>query len=157
MSLLSDGMNLLGGGPAQFIAIVLALLTTATLVFTAVMTYRGRVDAASASSEATAANKAVNNRGKSEPVIYDMVRDTHQAVMRMSDKVDELVGWKAGYEGSALTDGAAVERLVNKVDRLGDRLNGVQADVVKYGCPGKTGMGERDPNCILLDREPQKR
>lgn len=119
-------MNLMDTA-AFHVETIVALITLAGVMLTGIWAYSAR-------NSSHAANRAVNNRGSNAPIIYDMVRDTHERVKDISNKVDELSKWKAGFEGSSLTDGAAVERLVTKVDKI-------ENDIIKYGCPVATNNG----------------
>jgi hypothetical protein len=114
---------------------VVALITLAGTLFTAIVALASAV-------WASQANKAVNNRGTGEPIIYDMVKETR-------DKVVVMENWKHDYEGGSLDTGEKVEKFVSKVDKIAercgdvnDKLEDIKKDVRKYGCPVK--LGERN-------------
>jgi hypothetical protein len=90
------------------------------------------------------ANKAVNGRPKGEPVLWNMVRDIQWKVERLAERTEEQGQWMAGYHGSSLPDAAAVERLVSKVDAVGEIVEAMPKAV---GCPLKTGEMKSKEDC----------
>ena len=79
-----------------------------------------------------------------------MVRDIHGEVHNLAAKVDNVTEFKNAYKGSPLSDGAAVQRLVDKVDDCGTEIKLLKKDVFRYGCPSKTG-GEMPADCIKYE------
>ena len=113
-------------------ATIVALFTFCGMAVTAIWAFLGK-------REATQANRAVNHQAKGSPTLYELVRETRDDVRGTRDKVDALEQFRDGYAGSSLPDGAAVERLVGKVDAIAIDVAYLKADVKKYGCPVKTG------------------
>jgi hypothetical protein len=102
--------------------------------------------------EAKAANKAVNGRPASDPILYDMVRDIHENQSALIPKVDKACSFIDGYSGSELPNAASVNELVSNVkelkrgqDRMEKNYETLKQDVFKYGCPVKTGETKTHP------------
>jgi hypothetical protein len=103
--------------------------------------------------EAKAANKAVNGRPASDPILYDMVRDIHKNQSDLIPKVDKACSFIDGYSGSELPNAASVNDLVSNVKelnlsqrRLEENCKELRRDVFKYGCPVKTGESKNYPS-----------
>jgi len=96
--------------------------------------------------EMGAVNRAVNNRAPNEPILYDLVKSTH-------DKVHEIEQWKAQYQGGPLDTGAKANEFVKDVHKLEDVINetaelitDLRRDMLELGCPVKLGQA-RPPEC----------
>jgi hypothetical protein len=102
--------------------------------------------------EAKAANKAVNGRPSSDPILYDMVRDIHENQNALIPKVDRACSFIDGYAGSELPNAASVNELVSSVrelklgqNRMEKNCVALKQDIFKYGCPVKTGESKVHP------------
>jgi hypothetical protein len=89
-----------------------------------------------AKTEASQANKAVNQRGPGEPTLY-------QLVLNMFAKVEQISKWKATYEGGPLDEGSKVRSFVEKVDSIEKTVKELKQDVKTYGCPVKLRDAEK--------------
>lgn len=98
---------------------------------------------------AAGANRAVNNRGPHEPVLYEMVRETYARMLLIDN-------WKHDREKGPLGNNEKVQSFVSGVDDLGKIVRRLDAtakelkdDVRKYGCPVRLGQLDKPPTeCI---------
>ena len=133
---------------------VVGILALAGIVF-------GSVIGLKTKRQATEANRAVNHQRDGEPTILELVKQTNEGVKdirrNITDlykKVDVVENFMHRYDGSALSDGAAVERLVAKVDHCAENIEDLKRDVMTYGCPVRTGeLTEPPAECQNPDNE----
>lgn len=75
-------------------------------------------------------NDAVNHRhkkaGEGAPKLYDAILHLHEKTDTVSEKTDELISWKRGYDGGSLDSGRKVEDFVGKVEQLNKQLEDLQ-------------------------------